>query len=154
MHRNPAAFAVLVGGGIAGTLDAIYATTFASMRGMEPMKLWQLVASGWLGESAYQGGWSAATLGLVSHYGIMLCAAGLFYSVSRAMPFLVKRPIVSAMVFGVGMYVAMNFVILPLSAYPHPFRFIPWLVALNLLVHMFLVGVPIALSTRAARVAA
>jgi len=44
----------------------------------------------------------------------------------------------------------MNFVVLPLSAYPYPLRFPLLTTATGLLVHMVGVGLPIALITRRA----
>ena len=151
MRRNPAAFAILVGGLIAGTLDLTYAIIFSAIRGMAPQQLLQLVATGWLGNAAYDGGVPTAVLGVVSHYFIMFCAAATYYFASSRIELLRRRPIIGAMLFGIGMYVVMTFVVLPLSAFPHPIRLIPWIVALNLLVHMFLVGVPISLAAKRAR---
>ena len=44
----------------------------------------------------------------------------------------------------------MNFIVVPLSAFPHKLAFPPIVLATGLFVHMFLVGVPIALFIRAA----
>jgi hypothetical protein len=44
----------------------------------------------------------------------------------------------------------MNFIVLPLSAFPHKLAFPPIVLATGLFVHIFLVGVPIALFIRAA----
>jgi hypothetical protein len=152
MRRNPAAFAILVGGLIAGTLDLTYAIIFSAIRGRAPQRLLQLVATGWLGNAAYDGGVPTAVLGVVSHYFIMFCAAATFYFASSRIELLRRRPIVGAMLFGIGMYAVMTFIVLPLSAFPYPILpLIPWIVALNLLVHMFLVGVPISLAAKRAR---
>jgi hypothetical protein len=44
----------------------------------------------------------------------------------------------------------MNFIVVPLSAFPHKLAFPPIVLATGLFVHIFLVGVPIALFIRAA----
>jgi hypothetical protein len=44
----------------------------------------------------------------------------------------------------------MNYVVVPLSAYPYPRRFEPLTMITGVLVHMFLIGVPISLSVRRA----
>jgi len=151
MRRNPGAFAILVGGLIAGTLDLTYAIVFSAIRGMAPERLLQLVASGWLGNAAYEGGVPTAVLGGLSHYFIMFCAAATFYFASQKLELLRRRPIVGGMLFGLGMYVVMTFIVVPLSAFPHQQRFTPLIVSLNLLVHLFLVGVPISLVAKRAR---
>ncbi len=150
-RRKPAVSAILVGGLIAGTLDLTYAIVFSGTHGVPAMRVMQSVASGWLGSAAYEGGVPTAILGVFSHYFIMFCAAATFYAASRRFDFLVRRPIISGVVFGLIMYLVMSFVVLPLSAFPHKVTFHdPVLVSANLLVHMFLVGVPISLVTRRA----
>ena len=83
MPRNPAAFAILAGGGIAGALDIAYAITFAAFRDMPPTQLLQLVASGLFGSAAYGGGVPVAMLGLILHFLISFAAAAIFYGVAR-----------------------------------------------------------------------
>jgi uncharacterized membrane protein YagU involved in acid resistance len=108
----------------------------------------QSVASGWLGRSALTGGAPAASLGLMTHFLIALGAAATFYVLSGWFPSLRARPIPAGIVFGIGLYVFMNYVVLPLSA--APFRAAENFSAIwpNLASHMFLVGVPIALCAR------
>jgi hypothetical protein len=60
MSTRPATTAILVGGGIAGALDITYAIAWAIFRGKDAQYLLQVVASGWLGEAAFQGGWPTA----------------------------------------------------------------------------------------------
>ncbi len=55
MRRNPAVFAILVGGGLAGTFDIIYATVYSAFRGVSAERVLQSVASGLLGQPAYEG---------------------------------------------------------------------------------------------------
>jgi hypothetical protein len=50
--------------------------------------------------------------------------------------------------FGLGVYGVMNFIVLPLSAFPFTPHPAALTVVTGLLVHMFGVGVPIALATR------
>jgi len=77
-------------------------------------------------------------------------AAAVFVLASRYLPALVRRPVLAGAVYGVAIYVVMNWVVIPLSSIgPKPF---PPLIVLitGLLVHMFLIGVPIALAARRA----
>jgi uncharacterized membrane protein YagU involved in acid resistance len=145
-----AAVAVLVGGFIGGALDITYAIVFSAFRGVPAQRILQSVASGLLGAAAYAGGVPIAVLGLVLHFCIAFVAAALFYLASRRQHFLTRHAIVAGALFGIGVYVVMNYVVLPLSAFPGKVTFQPLLTITGLLVHMFGFGVPIALATRRA----
>jgi hypothetical protein len=150
-RRNSAVSTILIASLVAGTLDLTYAIVFSGFHGVPAMRIMQSVASGWLGSTAYEGGVPTAVLGVVSHYFIMFLAATTFYLASRRFDFLVRKPIISGMVFGILMYLVMTFVVLPLSAFPNKVKLDdPVLNIANWLVHMFLVGVPIALILRRA----
>jgi hypothetical protein len=142
--------AILVGGFVAGVLDILYAIAAWGVRGVSPARVLQGVASGLIGrEAAVAGGVSTALLGLVAHFVIMLGAAAVFCLASLRFPFLVRRWLFSAVVFGLLMYVAMNYVIVPLSAASgKPPSGINILVAL--LPHIVVVGPPIAWAARRA----
>ena len=138
--------AVLTGGTIAGTLDILFALTFAAANGVAPVRLLQTVASGLLGEAAYSGGVPVAALGLTGHFGMSYLWAALFVLVALRLPKLTLRPILAGAIFGFFVFFAMRLVVLPLSAFPHPVTFKPLSASLDLLSHMFLFGVPIALA--------
>jgi uncharacterized membrane protein YagU involved in acid resistance len=153
MTRRPAVFAIVVGGGIAATLDIAYALTFwYCYRGVAPTAVLHTIAGGLLGlPAARAGGMSTALLGLGLHYFIALCMAAAFFIVSRHFRLLTRQPIVAGIAYGVLLYFIMNFIVLPLSALP-PHAWKPTLPALtDLCSHMFFVGLPIALATRRAR---
>jgi len=78
-------------------------------------------------------------------------AAAIFYIASRYIAFLTRHAVVSGILYGLCIYIMMTFAVLPLSAFPHKVTFVPFVVAANLVVHMFLVGLPISLATRRAR---
>jgi len=142
--KNRALTAVLTGGLIAGTLDMTYAIVFSAIHGFTPTRVMQSVATGLLGRASYDGGAATALLGTVLHYSIAICAAAVYFFASRRIPLLRQRPVLSGAIFGVCMYLVMTFVVLPLSAYPHPFRPDPTVIIANLLAHMILFGQPIA----------
>jgi len=146
MNRNSRLRAALVGGTIAGTLDILFALSFAAANGVPPVRLLQTVASGLLGEAAYSGGLPAAALGLAGHFGMSYLWAASFVVIAVRLPRLTLRPIVAGAIFGVFVFFAMRLVVLPLSAFPHPVTFKPLSAGLDLLSHMFLFGVPIALA--------
>jgi len=138
---------VVLGGAVGATCDIVYAIVFTSWRGIPPERLLQTVASGLLGKAAYDGGWPVAALGLGLHYAIVIVAAALFFAVARRWAWLREEPITAGLAYGVAIYGFMNFVVLPLSAYPYPLRFPLLATATGLLAHMA-VGLSIALITR------
>ena len=77
---------LLIGGGVAATLDIVYAFVMSTQAGISPTRVLQSVASGWLGKQAFNGGMPATVLGLLSHYGILFVAAALYLAASRRFP--------------------------------------------------------------------
>jgi len=143
-------WAVLVGGLVGGALDILFAISFAAYNGIPAMRLLQSVASGLLGRDAYSGGTPTAALGLTLHFAMAIAFAGAFVLASRRLPLLVRRPYLFGGLFGVGVFLFMRFVVLPWSAFPHPVSFKPLATTLDLLSHVFLFGIPIALAAKAA----
>lgn len=148
--KSRALRAILLGGLIAGTLDISYACIFSYIRRRtSPVVILQSVASGALGRSAFEGGAKTAALGLFFHFLIATTAAAVYYLASRQLRFLVNHPIICGPLYGIGVYLFMNFVVLPLSAIGSRGT-IPPLPALigGLLIHMFGIGLVIALVVR------
>lgn len=150
MVQRSSWWAVLVGGLVGGTLDILFAISFAAYNGISAMRLLQSVASGLLGRDAYTGGGASAALGLLLHFAMAIAFAGAFVLASRRLPLLVRRTVIFGGLFGVGVFLLMRLVVLPLSAFPHPVSFRPLATTLDLLSHVFLFGIPIALAARAA----
>ena len=142
---------IVLGGLVAGAFDITYATVFSYFRsGVAPSRILQSVASGLLGSAAFEGGVPTAALGLALHFGIALVAAAIYVFASQFLPILVRRPVLFGSVYGIAIYAVMNLVVLPLSRFPRKVSFpLPVLIT-GLLVHMFLIGVPIALAARRA----
>ena len=141
--------AILFGGLIAGTFDISYAFIFYYLRrGITPVRILQSVASGALGQDAFKGGARTAALGLVFHFMIATIAAAVYYLASRPLRFLVNQAIICGPLYGVCIYLVMNFVVLPLSAIgSRPALPLPVLIG-GLLIHMLGIGLPIALVAR------
>ena len=154
MNPSPARGARFVAvAGVAGaTCDIAYAILFYGWKGVPAERLLQSVASGLLGKASFDGGWATAVLGLALHYAIVIVAAALFYAVARRWAWLRDEPISAGLVYGIAIYAVMNFVVLPLSAYPFTMTFPLLRTATGLLVHM-VVGLPISLVTRRAHLA-
>lgn len=146
---SPRVRSVLWGGVLAGTLDILAAFALSASRGGRPIRVLQGIASGLLGPAAMQGGTSTAALGLLLHFAIALTAAAVYFVASRRMPVLVRHASACGLAYGVIVYLFMNHVVLPLSRVTRgnpPLSVVAWLVV----IHMFCVGLPIALTVRAA----
>lgn len=134
---------ILYGGLIIGILDNLDANiALGLLKGLSPLRILQTIASGLLGPAAYRGGVTTALLGVALHFLIAFTVATVYWFASRRVTGLRSHPIVWGMLYGVGVYLVMNFVVLPLSAMAHgPFS-LP--IFMNGIIgHAFLVGLPI-----------
>lgn len=141
---------VTLGGAIAAILDIIFAVVFYGYKGVAPLKILQSISSGLLGMDAYSGGVLTAVFGLVLHFFIAIVAAFVFYTLSRRWIFLVQYTYIAGTLFGLCIYVFMNCLVLPFSAFPHPISFPLKALIPGLLAHIFLVGIPIAIFAKLA----
>lgn len=147
-HRRPRAFDTIVIGGLAvGILDFIDASTFFPLYyGISVQRVWHGVAAGLLGpEAARAGGWNTALLGIFLHFVIAFGVATIYYIASRNIPFLLKHPVISGLVYGVIANFVMQYVVIPLSATGGPAPFSLWPFVNNVVGHALLVGLPVAL---------
>lgn len=139
---------ILWGGLIAGTLDicAAFLTAYVR-RGIAPQRVLYFVASGLIGSAASEGGAGIALLGLFLHFVIATGAAVIFYLASRKWMFLVERPVVTGLLYGIAVYLFMNLIVVPLSRTPKlPVTLSGTIIGVVTL--MLCIGLPIALVTR------
>lgn len=147
-EKPRASRAILWGGLLAGVGDITFAFVVSGLRGVGPVRVLHSVAGGLLGTAAREGGLAAAALGAALHFLIAAAAAAVYWGASRRLKVLVRRPVVCGLLYGVAVYLFMNFVVVPLSAaYFQPSR-APSALLLNSAGHMLLVGLPIALAAR------
>jgi hypothetical protein len=145
--RSRAIQTVLLAGLTAGVLDITAAIVFYARLGAQTVPMLQGIASGLLGKAAFSGGLATAALGLLCHFFIATSAAGLYYMLSRRVPFLIQHTVVSGALYGVAVYFFMSLVVVPLSAIgPRPFVLGDALVGIA--IHVCCVGLPIALVVR------
>jgi hypothetical protein len=130
----------------AGILDISSAFILAYPKGVGPIRVLQGVAAGLVGREALNGGLATAGLGLAIHFFIAFVVSSVFYVASRKLVFLTRHPVMSGLLYGVVVYGFMYWIVMPL-AYPvvHP-SLSRDLTAVC--VHMFLIGLPIALIVR------
>jgi uncharacterized membrane protein YagU involved in acid resistance len=144
--------AILAGGLIGGAFDITYACGVWAFRGISPIRVGQSVAAGLLGrDAAVAGGVPTGLLGFALHFGMALVMAAVYYAAATQIPLLVRRAVICGAAYGLGLYLVMNYVVLPLSAIgKHGGTGPLYLVVPEILVHMFLVGLTMALFTRKA----
>jgi hypothetical protein len=146
-RRSPAAY-VVTGGLIAGTLDIVYACMFWGLKaGVPPQRIFQSVAAGLLGKASFEGGAATAALGLGLHFFIATTMSVVYYLVARRWSLLWQRPVLVGAGYGLILYGVMNYIVVPLSAAGQGGAKDPLWFGLSIVVHMFLIGVPIALAT-------
>lgn len=143
---------IVLGGLTAGILDILDAFVMAVLNGGPVTRVLHAIASGVLGPGAYEGGAAAAALGLGLHFLIATGAATTFFLASRALPVLLRRPVVSGLGFGLGVWAFMYYVALPIT-FNRPNTLPAWPMLANQLgIHAMGVGLPIALlASRSAR---
>jgi uncharacterized membrane protein YagU involved in acid resistance len=141
----PKAFPVIVWGGlVAGALDATDGVVaYGTILGLNPIQVLQFIASGALGAASFQGGLLTAGAGVLFHFFIAFAVATAFYLAARFVPLLAKQYIPSGLIYGVGVFLFMNYVVLPFThVAPSPFS---WPLFLNGIIgHAVFVGLPIA----------
>lgn len=140
--RSSAALAIGVGGLVAGTIDLTQACILFG---------WDIplsIAAGLLGRKAIHGGPGTYILGVALHFSIACSAATIYYAVSRKLRFLVEHPLICGLFFGAAVEEVMTLVVLPLSALHARGPYHLQDLILGLVVHMIVVGLPIAYSVR------
>ena len=145
--KNSEAFrAILTAGLVVGVLDISSAFVIWWQRGVGAPRGLQGIAAGLLGGSAFDGGLVTASLGLALHFFVAFVVVSVFYLASRKIPFLAKQPIVSGVLYGIGVYLVMFWCVLPrvFSTFRH--RLSNDLV--QLAIHICLIGLPTAFIVR------
>ena len=108
------ATAVLGGGLVAGTIDIGAACV---INGRDPVFICHAIAAGLLGIAAsFHGGPVTAAVGLLLQWGMSLIIAAIYVGAGRAMPVLKRSWLAGGLAYGVGIFVVMNYAVVPLSA--------------------------------------
>lgn len=106
--------AILLGGLIAGTIDIGAA---ALISGLDPSVIQQFIAGGLLGPAALHGGAATMWLGLFLQWGMSILIAAIFVVAALRLRWMTARWIVAGLAYGVVVFVVMNYVVMPLSAW-------------------------------------
>ena len=151
--RNSLLRSIVLGGLIIGIADAIiYHWLVSSVLGGYPLiAVYQYMASGALGNAAFEGGIATALLGAFFHFVVSFAVAGVFILSADRIPLLRRYPIASGLLYGFGVFLVMNLIVLPLSAAPPlPPPTVAQLIVL-IIDHMLIVGLPLGILVRRTR---
>jgi len=142
--------AIFWGGLVAGILDAVDGVIAFGTQGLNPIQVLQYIASGALGQSAFQGGLATAALGAAFHFIIAWLAAGVLVLASRRLEILKTHAVPVGLLYGAAVYFFMNYLVLPLSAVAAS-TFHLGLFLNGVIGHALFVGLPISLFARRAQ---
>lgn len=137
---------ILLGTLVVGSFDICEVILFYGFRDIPATRILQSVARGWLGSAAFSGGIPAALLGLATHYFIAFGVVTVYYLASRRLELLRRWPLFMGMFYGIGVFIVMNYVVLPYSKAGMA-NFTPVTLYNQLFCHIFLIGIPTALIT-------
>jgi uncharacterized membrane protein YagU involved in acid resistance len=141
MWRN-----VVLGTIIVGFLDIAEVIVFYAFRDVKPIRILQSIAAGVTGrDRAFSGGTETAAFGLFLHFFIAFVVVLIYHLAARRIRALSEHPFVMGTLYGLAVYVVMNFVIVPMSAAGQSGRG-TWPVMANVIfAHVACVGIPTAL---------
>jgi hypothetical protein len=135
---------ITLAGLLAGALDITATTTLFVLQGLPVERLWQGIASGALGASAFKGRKGTAAIGLLFHFVIAFLVAAIYYGINRELPILGERPVLCGALYGVVVHGVMSLIVLPMSSAPKR-EFSAKAFVIQLVIHICFVGLPIAL---------
>lgn len=105
----------------------------------------QYVTSGVMGDAAFAGGLATALLGLIIEFMMTLIIAGIFIFNAERIPLLRRHVIPGSLLYGLGVFIVMNFIVTPLSATPALPAPPMWLLIEIVLEHILLIGLPLGI---------
>lgn len=139
--------AILLGGVIAATID-IGAASLIS--GKDVVYILHIIAGGLIGRRALAGGMQTALLGLLLQELMGLIIAAIYVAAAGLLPLLKRRWLACGLLYGVVIFLVMNYLVVPLSAWKHWPHFSPAKFLENLAA-MLLFGVIVAFFARRMR---
>lgn len=136
---------ILLTGLLAGTLDAIAAIIAYTINGGKlPSRIFQYIASGAVGQQAYTEGTGMIVLGIVFHYTIAFAFTLFFFLIYPRINLLSKNKILTAVVYGIFVWLVMNLIVVPMSNIAaSPFNIKQAII--GILILMIAIGLPLSL---------
>jgi len=131
---------------VCGTLDILLAIILTIWRGREIGGMLRFVASGPF-PAAAEMGTAGSVLGLAVHFTLMAIMVAIFVIAARALPFLLDKPWVSGLLYGLITYAVLDLIVVPMR-FPTAWPPSTLSVTTQLFAHIALVGWPTAFITR------
>ena len=138
---------IALGGLIIGTVQLIIQEwiVFSLVQGNPFISVLQYISSAVMGNAAFEGGIATALLGVLLHFLVSFVVAGVFILSADRIPFLRRYAIASALLYGFGVFIVMNLIVLPLSAAPPiPAPTTPQLIEM-VIEHILVIGLPLGI---------
>ncbi|HMO56436.1 MAG TPA: hypothetical protein PKC19_03700 [Roseiflexaceae bacterium] len=147
--RNSLLRTIVLGGMLIFIIQFIHQWVVVTLIQGNPFILvWQYIASGVLGDAAFAGGIATALLGVGFHLIFSFVIAGIFILSADRIPLLHRYIIAGSLLYGFGVFIVMNLVVVPLSAAPPlPAPTTPWLIE-AVIEHILGVGLPLGILVR------
>lgn len=118
-HSKPVIKTIAWVGLLAGTLDITFACINAFIsRSTRPIIVLKYIAGGFFGKEAFTGGAEMTIVGLLFHYLIAYSFTAFFFWIYPSVKFLSKNVVLTAIVYGIFIYVVMDLIILPFTRVP------------------------------------
>ena len=146
-NRNSLLRSSVIGGLIIGLLHLIVQVgiVFGLLLRSPYISSLQYVASGAMGDAVFTGGLATALLGVILEFMMTIIIAGVFVLSADRIPLLRRYVIVGSLLYGFGVFIVMNFIVLPLSAAPTLPAPPMWLFIEIILEHILLIGLPLGI---------
>jgi hypothetical protein len=147
-NRNSILRLSVIGGLITGVLHLIIQVAIVFVliaKAGTLMSAVQYVASGAMGNAAFTGGLATALLGVILECIMTFIIAGIFILSAGRIPILRRHLIPGSLLYGFGVFIVMNFIVLPLSAAPALPAPPLWLLIELVLEHILLIGLPLGI---------
>ena len=110
-NETPLLRSVLIGGSVAGVIDVFAASI---INHADPRVILQAIASGALGRGSFTGGATTMLIGLVLQVLMGIIIAAIFLTAATRIA-LLRMPVLSGVLYGIGVYGMMTYVVVPLS---------------------------------------
>jgi hypothetical protein len=143
--RNSLLRLSVMGGLITGTLHLLVQVgiVYGLILKIPLISSLQYLASGAMGNAAFTGGLATALLAVILEFIMTIIIAGIFILSADRISLLRRYLIPGSLLYGFGVFIVMNFIVVPLSAAP-PLPAPPmWLFLETMLEHILLVGLPL-----------
>lgn len=145
--QRPAWSRLIVAGVATAVADGLFASVLSRFfYGSTVTRLWQNVASVLLGKSAFEGGMRTALIGLAMHVAVAFFWSAVFLLLFTYWRWIRDAGLKIAVIYGPFVWLVMSLVVIPLLMKRPPNITVRWWV--QLIGHIFFVGLPIVASIR------